>query len=996
MRTFLGVLGAALLCLGLAWPESFRHTYSLDATSAAPESGHAYLMGKLPLPDAALGDENAHPERSRIELFEDGRSLGPAHSVHDDIRKAGSGRFSHWGRQLVFSTSDNTDPRGNGRRYEVAFTRELPAAAGWALVLAGVALAFWAALPAIARAPGNIREWLKEPARLRRAVAGLGMALMAAAFLVSEIVYTVPLEAARSRPEKGYAYVLDELDLPAGPRFAGDDAANPTRSPFVLRENGRALQPTHSEHDGVRYNGGGAHSHWGTRLYFSASDHSDPRKNGRVYDFAYADPVPKPLRWVVGIVGALLVLYSQRRPWAQELRVAREAFAGLDWRALLSQWKVPMLLLGALAALVLAFGTDRSAWILITQPIEISHSANSLLGYSWIQQGHAVHKENYSAFFQVALFSGYEVAPDLYFRRPVYTFLATLLSPVLGVATSLLALNLVGWAAAAWLCHRFTMRFYGDAQAARWATLLATCGIGFVVHVMDLSAHLLSFTFYFGGVVLVLESEAWRRRVGARAHAVIALYLMVACLQYNTGIALVAAYVLVSFRRNSPILVLGTALAALAAQPAWGWIVGEMYFLQTGVRLPDLSITEREYLLRALDAWRKHLALPPLEAVAFVARTVFSFAFFEGPLVVMLGALNLLADVRRGPEARARLLFAAAFIAMPFAAAMVFAPAANARGYLVYGVSIFFFASCGAAIAARGRRLPSKGLPLGSAVVLVSLLWSTAHLVNVLGPAKAYFLGPRHSGALFIPGGWEAMSLTGAEPTPRLFGGKASLAEAGITGVLPSTPLPKYRGPRYAVFASALFAVLAGLLLVIASPLGWRVSLVVTVGLLGASVMAGKAMRSFAHVSIPESSHRIDAGRPQPVVYEISLAESVRTRVVTELRNGRVATLFPAHFTGREPPILRVGATQVPLARWTEMVWSIDAPTLLAALATPNARLSITLSGSDQPVMGGWQRVGLPGRRLVSPEAGGPPTLPAVEIRLLRDLKSGAPVLIAY
>ena len=31
----------------------------------------------------------------------------------------GGGRFSHWGDQLYFSTSDGSDPRGNGRIYEV-------------------------------------------------------------------------------------------------------------------------------------------------------------------------------------------------------------------------------------------------------------------------------------------------------------------------------------------------------------------------------------------------------------------------------------------------------------------------------------------------------------------------------------------------------------------------------------------------------------------------------------------------------------------------------------------------------------------------------------------------------------------------------------------------------------------------------------------------------------------------------------------------------------
>ncbi|MHC4400577.1 MAG: putative Ig domain-containing protein [Planctomycetota bacterium] len=59
--------------------------------------------------------------RSMLVLFEDGKPLGPPRSAHADVRRQGRGRFSHWTRStLYFSASDNTDPRTNGRRYEVA------------------------------------------------------------------------------------------------------------------------------------------------------------------------------------------------------------------------------------------------------------------------------------------------------------------------------------------------------------------------------------------------------------------------------------------------------------------------------------------------------------------------------------------------------------------------------------------------------------------------------------------------------------------------------------------------------------------------------------------------------------------------------------------------------------------------------------------------------------------------------------------------------------
>jgi hypothetical protein len=70
--------------------------------------------------DLADSPDNNH--RSPIELYENGKRLGPAHSSHSDIATLGEGRFSHWrknGTTIYWSSSDNTDPRTNGRAYWV-------------------------------------------------------------------------------------------------------------------------------------------------------------------------------------------------------------------------------------------------------------------------------------------------------------------------------------------------------------------------------------------------------------------------------------------------------------------------------------------------------------------------------------------------------------------------------------------------------------------------------------------------------------------------------------------------------------------------------------------------------------------------------------------------------------------------------------------------------------------------------------------------------------
>ena len=91
---------------------------TLRPAAVRPEVGKCYLVA---LPDAVdEADDSNHERRSTVVVLEDGKPLGKAHSVHDDIRKLGGGRYSHWGLYMMFSTSDGTDPRTNGRKYTVA------------------------------------------------------------------------------------------------------------------------------------------------------------------------------------------------------------------------------------------------------------------------------------------------------------------------------------------------------------------------------------------------------------------------------------------------------------------------------------------------------------------------------------------------------------------------------------------------------------------------------------------------------------------------------------------------------------------------------------------------------------------------------------------------------------------------------------------------------------------------------------------------------------
>lgn len=70
------------------------------------------------LPDlSALADTDQDPMRSPLRLLEDGQWLSYAHCHFPSLQRFGLGRYRHRGDSVLFSSSDNSDPNTNGRRY---------------------------------------------------------------------------------------------------------------------------------------------------------------------------------------------------------------------------------------------------------------------------------------------------------------------------------------------------------------------------------------------------------------------------------------------------------------------------------------------------------------------------------------------------------------------------------------------------------------------------------------------------------------------------------------------------------------------------------------------------------------------------------------------------------------------------------------------------------------------------------------------------------------
>ncbi|MDD5679970.1 MAG: glycosyltransferase family 39 protein [Candidatus Omnitrophica bacterium] len=94
------------------------------------ETGNCYISPIKGNPRLLIyfikGDKMSNNMRSRAILYEDGKPLGPAHSQHADIRETGEGRYSHWGRHIYISASDNSDPSLNNKKYEISCPLTVP------------------------------------------------------------------------------------------------------------------------------------------------------------------------------------------------------------------------------------------------------------------------------------------------------------------------------------------------------------------------------------------------------------------------------------------------------------------------------------------------------------------------------------------------------------------------------------------------------------------------------------------------------------------------------------------------------------------------------------------------------------------------------------------------------------------------------------------------------------------------------------------------------
>ena len=122
----------AFAAFGL-WPPSYRlyRSMALEAPfePLADNIYHAAVSGDWP------HDNKGAESNSRLEVFEDGQLLGPAHASVTEMESPPGGAYAHQRFGLWLTASDHSDPNVNGRSYSVRQPRGLPRVLHLAAVL---------------------------------------------------------------------------------------------------------------------------------------------------------------------------------------------------------------------------------------------------------------------------------------------------------------------------------------------------------------------------------------------------------------------------------------------------------------------------------------------------------------------------------------------------------------------------------------------------------------------------------------------------------------------------------------------------------------------------------------------------------------------------------------------------------------------------------------------------------------------------------------------
>ncbi len=614
---------------------------------------------------------------------------------------------------------------------------------------------------------------------------------------------------------------------------------------------------------------------------------------------------------------------------------------------------------------------DRGKWVSVQSPMTRMTEMASLLSYSDIVDGYAIHRENVPTMRGVAMLEGASVAAEFYHLRVVYNYLTALIAPFIGLFTSFVLLNLAAWLAMTYLSWRFARSLTDDPAAGAISAALTVGALGFVIHVSDYSAHLLAATTYFGGIVALHETEVWKRRRRLTIHLALGTYMAIAALTYHTGTVLAIVYALLAWRRNR-IRDVAVALAiGLTALPIWNVIL-------RWIAAAPVSEVEAGYLKISVSRWVDMLSASPVDFLVHAVKVLTEVTTVDAPWILPLGLLGCL--LASGLAGRRVLLLIASLLPI-----VSLVPWRNITvgdiAYSIFGVVPILHASIATWIAPLTRgRYRIAGIAAVAVLLALQFGWSTGPLRGWQLPVLAYFYGP-----FDIAGLWTIVprieSLTGAEPTPHLFGGTATLLQAGLAS-RPSEILEVAFNPFASLIAKALPTIYLGALILLLIPPGRRRGW--WLGGLGVLVVGSSIAAPIADPRPPPytlnawTAIKLDAG--QSLVYRVGVAPEFVKRL-SELPADAVTEFYLGMADGRYEVTLSAGGQSLMVVDRQDypekgVLFRVDRAQLVKDLSQ-SGNLEIDLVASSAVIMRGWQRSDLLGRALTP--AG--PVLPTLELR---------------
>jgi hypothetical protein len=459
-------------------------------------------------------------------------------------------------------------------------------------------------------------------------------------------------------------------------------------------------------------------------------------------------------------------------------------------------------------ASVIASNSTVDFWIYATSPLSGGWwRDNSVIAYSWILDGRIFHKENFPS---LDILNSFLVGPpsaNLYAARPVYPFLVSVVAPLTGAMPALLLVNAVAWGVTAYCAVRLT-NLLTDSVLAPWiAAAFIVLGEGYWLHLTDYSAHMLSNCGYVVSVYILAKIGAAERPLDLNKQVIAAATLTAMALTYNTGVALLFAYVLFAIFSGSWRASVITALLVVVAQRAWPFFY--CWSRECGALIQG---TENHYLAEALSRWWSASQDPSLFfkmlgwiSVQMVASDPLNLAII---LICIIGMMM-------GRIKQRLWWFLLVAGAAPMMTALPWMTYALARGYIAnagYGVLAVLAA---AILGDYGKAAKLVAVCL----VIVQGGWLASESLGNIHPVRIFFVGANDIGEFldaFGEGTSTTASLTGYEAAPQRIGGHEIVSNAGglektqdyIPGVRPAglTATLHAWAYRFYVFAPLMIA----------------------------------------------------------------------------------------------------------------------------------------------------------------------------------------------